>query len=136
MWRTDETPQFLADVRNTGKLQLSVAQAQQLCEIEVDDKTYRWVGDLRIKTSDFSPGRSYSNIPVLLDKHWQATKGEKLKWAVGKHKVRIVFLPSGLHVQGSEGALELVVDLEGEGVQVLRTIERDGGDRRVGVEPV
>ncbi len=92
-WRTDETPRFLADVRNTGKLALSVAPTQQLCEIEVDGKTYSWAGEVRIRSSDFSPGRTYSDIPVLLDQHWQSTKGEKLKWAVGKHKVRIVFLP-------------------------------------------
>ena len=48
VWRSDETPRFLADVRNTGKLQLSVALAQQLCEIEIDGKTYRWAGTVRV----------------------------------------------------------------------------------------
>jgi hypothetical protein len=81
-------PLMLA-VRNRGELALSVAQSQQLGELEIDSKWYTWAGDLSVKSSDFPPGREYRDIPITFSPDWHAKEGNaELKVTPGKHTVR------------------------------------------------
>jgi hypothetical protein len=69
VWPSNTVPELKADVRNRGKGELSVAQAQQLCELEVDGAWYQWHGPVEVKSSAFGPGRHYEDIPIRLDKN-------------------------------------------------------------------
>ncbi len=75
-YRSDIIPDFLADVRNLGTIDLRVAQAQQLCELELDGVEYHWAGVSRAKSSDFPPGRQYEGIPITLVDLWHSKKGD------------------------------------------------------------
>ncbi len=86
-------PIFTADVRNRGVRELSVAQAQQLCELEVDGDWYVWGGDIDVKGSVFSPSRQYDGIRITLDRAWQGATGRRpLGLATGKHTLRVAFV--------------------------------------------
>ena len=104
LWRVGEPPSLTADVRNLGERNLSVAQAQQLCEVEFDGQWYRWAGPLGLKSSAFGPGREYKDIRIVLDEHWQSKLAtgirQGLELAVGKHTVRVAFI-----AQPNDGAL-------------------------------
>jgi beta-lactamase regulating signal transducer with metallopeptidase domain len=94
-WEEGEVPSLKADVRNQGTQTLSVAQAQELCELEVDGRWHFWAGAIDIKSSAFGPGRLYEGIRVTLDAMWSPKDGGALlKLAPGRHTVRIAFLPS------------------------------------------
>lgn len=92
-WKAGETPTFKADVRNQGTRDFSVAQAQQLCELEVDGQWCTWTGDISVKSSAFPPGREYKDIPICLDSHWQSKEKRKpVDLSVGRHTVRVAFI--------------------------------------------
>jgi len=96
VWQAGETPTFKADVRNAGTRELSVAQAQQLCELQVDGQWHQWHGEVRVRSSVFGPDREYKDIPITLDDHWHARGGkETLRLADGKHRIRIAFICQG-----------------------------------------
>jgi hypothetical protein len=94
-WKAGETPTFRADVRNLGMRELSVAAAQQLCELEVDANWYQWVGEISVMSGAFGPGREYGDIPVVLDDKWHSKEGAKpLHLEAGRHTIRIAFIAS------------------------------------------
>ena len=91
-WKFGEVVTLSAEIRNQGKRELSVAQAQQLAEVEVDGARYRWGGDVAVKSSAFPPGRHYEDIALTLDEHWQGKDDAKpLKLAPGTHHIRVAF---------------------------------------------
>jgi hypothetical protein len=95
VWNAGEIPTFKAEVRNQGTRNLSIAQAQQLCEIEFDGRWFVWLGPIDVKSSALDPGRQYTNIPITLVSDWRSKDArEPLKLAPGKHTVRIAFIAS------------------------------------------
>ena len=38
-----------AGIRNRGNREFSVARAQELCELQVDGRWYRWAGDVDLR---------------------------------------------------------------------------------------
>jgi len=92
-WIQGIVPRLAADVRNAGKRDLWVARAQQLCELEVDGRWYRWAGGMDVKGSGFLPGRQYDDIPVSLVSDW-ASDGKPLILGPGKHSIRVAFIAS------------------------------------------
>ncbi len=107
-WASGETPTFQADIRNGGTAERTVAQSEVLCELELDGQTYRWAGDIGVKSSAFPPGREYDGIPITLDKWWHAAKlrvagrsegfasDADLALAAGKHTLRVRFFPESV----------------------------------------
>jgi hypothetical protein len=92
-WKEGEVPTLKADVRNLGMRDLSVAQAQDLCELRLDGEWYQWLGGSAIKSSSFPPGRLYEDIPVSLVSQWGRKNGSQpLKLTPGKHTVVIAFV--------------------------------------------
>jgi hypothetical protein len=92
-WPSNTVPELKADVRNQGKGELSVAQTQQLCELEVDGAWYQWQGEVDVKSSALGPGRHYEDIRIRLEKNWHGKESKKpLTLAEGKHTVRVAFL--------------------------------------------
>ena len=107
-WKAGETPELKADVRNNGNRELFVAQAQQLCELEVDGKWHPWVGDIDVKSSAFGPGREYRDIRITLDDHWHTKEGDKpLRLEPGKHAIRVAFIATP-SVKGQGGPVRAV----------------------------
>ena len=68
-----------------------MAQAQQLCELELNGQKFHWGGDIDVKSSWFPPGREYYDIVVTLGKEWKLEDGQALKLLPGKHTLRIWF---------------------------------------------
>ncbi len=100
VWPVGKVPELTARIRNRGETEFQVAQAQQLCEIEVDGRWYRWIGDFRIKSSWLSPNRTYKGITFTLNKNWHDKEtGQPLTLSAGRHTVRVAFLPT----QGDAG---------------------------------
>jgi len=88
-WQSGEIIPFHFDIRNHGKRELLVTQAQQPCEIEFDGKWYSWSGAYSLKASPLSPGKQHENIRVSLVEHWKSDDGDSLPLTVGKHSVRV-----------------------------------------------
>jgi hypothetical protein len=96
-WKFGEVVTLSAEVRNQGKRELSVAQAQQLAELELDGTWYRWVGDIAVRSSAFGPGKHYADVPFTLDEHWQSKEGAKpLRLPAGKHGIRVAFIAESM----------------------------------------
>ena len=92
-----ETPQFEAAIRNDGILDLFVARTQMLCEIELDGKWHRWIGDVDAKSSPLGPGQAYDGIAISLVASWSPIEdGGRLKLEPGKHLLRVAFFPASL----------------------------------------
>jgi hypothetical protein len=92
-WRLDESPAFLADVRNTGKATLVIAATQELCEVECDGVVYRWAHDpMNDESAPLPPGRTVTGIPLVLTADWKSSKGKPLNLTAGKHRVRVTFV--------------------------------------------
>lgn len=87
-WTTDEPPTFKASVRNLGQRNLSVAQAQQLGELEMDGIWHRWAGAFDVMSSAFPPDRQYDNIQIVLGSHWRTQDRQLFHLAEGRHVVR------------------------------------------------
>lgn len=116
VWSSKEVPTFRAAVRNNGTRDLSVARAQELCELEIDGVWYRWQGDIAIKSSWLPPGRSYEGIPVSLKPAWHARQNDPpLRVSAGRHTVRVAFIASpasndkGQPVRAISNAVEIEV---------------------------
>jgi len=108
-YRSGIIPDFVADVRNLGTIDLRVAQAQQLCELELDGVEYHWAGVIRVKTSDFPPGRQYEGIPITLVDLWHRKKDDvPLKMSAGKHILRVIFVVRPGDVTGAARPIRAV----------------------------
>ncbi len=115
-WNFGETPSLLAGVRNQGTRELAVAKVQELAEIEVDGRWYRWTGDVGVKNSTFPPWKEYAGVVFTLSDSWAATEGgARLKIEPGWHKVQVAFAArpgkagDGLPVRAISNAVELEV---------------------------
>ena len=99
-WKPGEMPTFKAEVKNEGKRDLSIAQAQELAELEVDGTWYRWAGEVDVKSSTFGPGmpwKHFKDISFTLVEFWQSKVGAKpLGLAPGKHTVRVAFIAKSM----------------------------------------
>jgi beta-lactamase regulating signal transducer with metallopeptidase domain len=108
IWARDEMPTFKAEVRNQGKRDLSVARAQQLCEVEFDGVWYDWNGEVDLKSSSFGPNTHYKDITVSLLKSWRSKKTHKtFALTPGKHAIRIAFMPSDIRVISNKVTIEI-----------------------------
>ena len=95
--------------RNLGTIDLRVAQAQQLCELELDGVEYHWAGVSRVKSSDFPPGRQYKGIPITLVDSWHSKMGDvPLKMSAGKHILRVIFVVRPGDVTGAARPVRVV----------------------------
>jgi len=97
----DTVLKLLADVRNEGQRDLTVARAQQLCELEIDGRRYRWAGDVHVKSSWFPPGRQYEGIWIHLSDQWKCDD-EPLVLKPGKHSVCVWFVANSTEKDGGE----------------------------------
>ncbi len=89
-WKAGEMPTFKADIRNTGKDDLTTAQSQVLWELQVDGQWYTWSGDIAVKSSALPPGREYHDIGFTLEATWHRRDGQApLALAPGKHTVSV-----------------------------------------------
>jgi serine protease AprX len=89
-WKAGEVPEFLADVRNLGNLDLLVTQVQQVCEL--DGREYRRSGEADVKDMAFGPGRERHDIPIRLSDSWRRVKDPAaLTLAPGWHLLRVTF---------------------------------------------
>ncbi len=110
-WAAGQTPTFRADIRNQGEGTYTVAQAQQLCEIEVDGGRYIHIGDMDVKSSALPPGEAYTDIHIALtDNTWFVAQPvrvgrsvpiingimQKLSLAPGRHTLRVIFFADGV----------------------------------------
>jgi hypothetical protein len=94
-WKAGEAPKLLADVRNRGERVFLVYRAQEMCELQVDGRWYRWAGDISVKSSPFSPGREYTGIPITLAGSWARSgtaKSPPLALEPGRHTVRVAVI--------------------------------------------
>jgi hypothetical protein len=92
IWQNGETPRLQADILNQGTREWSVAQAQELCEVEVDSAWYRWGGEIRVKSSALPPKRQYNDIAIVLNSHWRRKDNDaELSLTKGPHKIRALF---------------------------------------------
>ncbi|MBC8869320.1 MAG: HEAT repeat domain-containing protein [Planctomycetes bacterium] len=89
--KADTVIRLAVEVCNHGQRDLTVAQAQELCELEIDGRRYRWAGHVDVKSSPFPPGRHYDNIQVSLVKDWKCGD-EALMLKPGKDSVRVWFV--------------------------------------------
>jgi hypothetical protein len=88
-----QTPVLLADVRNRGVRELTVAQAQELCELGLNGEWYRWTGDVDVKSSPFPPGRQYDGIRIRPEPTWQrVTDRWPLTLPPFRSTVRVAFI--------------------------------------------
>ena len=101
VWKAGEVPTFKADLKNLGQRDLSVALAQELCDVQFDGNWYIWVGEVDVKSSVFGPGREYNDIPISLDEHWQSMEIAGIRLPLdlepGRRTVRVAFIcqPAG-----------------------------------------
>jgi len=58
-WTVGETPVLKSVIRNRGEREWEVAQARQLCELQVEGRWYQWVGTIRVRSSYFPPGKGF-----------------------------------------------------------------------------
>lgn len=91
-WQEGTTIAFRAVVRNRGKREFMVTQAQQTCEIEFDGKWYNWSSRFSLKSSPLLPGRKHKDVRISLVEHWKSKDGHALPLTVGKHTVRVAFI--------------------------------------------
>ena len=68
-WNAGDVPEFFADVRNRGELNLWVYRTWLLCELEVDGEWYRPGVDVTSRPSSFPPSREYTEIQIP-DARW------------------------------------------------------------------
>ncbi len=87
-WTADDAVTFRASLHNGGAPTLSIAQSQELGELELDGVWYRWAGDIDVKNSVFLPGRQYDDIPITLTAHWRTKGGQPFHLTLGRHVVR------------------------------------------------
>lgn len=73
VWQFGKIPVLKADIRNRGKRKLAVYVGQQLCELQVDKRWYRWMGAERRGTSPGYLGKS-SDIGVTPVQNWRCKK--------------------------------------------------------------
>jgi hypothetical protein len=118
-WDVRNTPVVLADIRNRGQNDWTVAQSQELCAIEVNGVWFQWIGAIHVKSSFLPPGREYNNIRIMLDgKHWGLWNDKTIPpqplqlWHGEKRTVRVAFFP----VQQSESQLR---DSEAARIKVI-----------------
>ncbi|NQU23551.1 MAG: M48 family metalloprotease, partial [Candidatus Nealsonbacteria bacterium] len=116
-YRPDTVLELIADVRNEGQRDLTVARAQELCELEIDGRRYRWAGNIRVKSSWFPPGRQYKDIWIHLSDQWKCGD-DPLVLKPGKHSVRVWFVgnptekDAGEPVRFASNFIEIVPDDE------------------------
>jgi len=92
-WPLGLAPILKADVRNTGKRSFTVAQTEQLWDLEVDGRWYQWTGEIRVKSSVLDPGREYREIAFTLADPWHRKDGgDPLALKPGRHTVRVAAL--------------------------------------------
>lgn len=114
-WKVGETPEFLADVRNLGRLELFVTQAQQVCEL--NGRAYRWNGEADVKSLALGPGRERHGIRIKLSDSWRRVKDPApLTLAPGWHRLRVTFIAvrrdsdGGGDVRSQSNAVEFRVE--------------------------
>jgi hypothetical protein len=95
-WTLDDVVTLSASVRNQGREALQVAQSQELGELQVDGVWYHWARETDVKSSSFSSGREYNDIPVTLTTDWQTRDGEPLQLKPSRHTVRFAMIASAL----------------------------------------
>lgn len=102
--RIGESPRLGAGIRNRGDRELSVARSQELCELEVDDRWYRWAGEVDVKSSRFPPGGEFGGIGITLSPQWRAKDdgGVKLDLRPGRHTIRVAFVAQRAGRDGGE----------------------------------
>jgi beta-lactamase regulating signal transducer with metallopeptidase domain/thiol-disulfide isomerase/thioredoxin len=124
-WKEGEVPTFKADIRNLGIRDLSVAQGEALCELEVDGQWYQWVGGMATKSSWFRPGRAYEDIAVSLVRQWgRKSGGQALSITPGKHTVLIAFLCDPLDHGGPVRAESNPVEVQILAPEVVKAMPR------------
>lgn len=134
-WDHGEEISFLVDARNHGQRKFFLYADQWNILTEVDGRWYRRTtsGELKWRDTtlaDFSPGRQYISIPLILDEQWRelrddeldklrgprelrgSLKGKPLLWIPGTHTVRVMMFA------GSEKALF------GRGPKPIRFVSR------------
>ncbi len=90
-WRLGQTPCLEAEVRNAGTRSWSIIQAVN--ELEINGVWYRGRGAGSGKHSPFSPGRSYQQIPISLNRFLAVTETvTPLLLVRGKYTVRAAFV--------------------------------------------
>jgi len=102
--RIGQSPELATAIRNRGNRVLSVARAQELCELQVDGRWYRWAGAVDVKSSHFH------RVGVWRDQRcsgpqWQAKDGgAKLDLRPGRTQFAWPSLPSRWERWRSAGA--------------------------------
>jgi hypothetical protein len=104
-WTPGQVPSFRAEVRNQGKRELLIWRAQELCEIILDGKTFRWAGHIDAKSSAFGPGQHYKDIAISLLQQWKDNAGKSPSLLAGNHKVRVIFRPEPAERAGGDDAV-------------------------------
>jgi hypothetical protein len=111
VWRKGEPPQFTLDVRNQGKLPLSLwPDMPESFRIEVDGQWYdpTWNTDWMTSNLDFGPGAHhegirFSPVPNSPRWPWKTRDGQKLVFSPGKHVIRVSLgAPSSLRFPGDK----------------------------------
>jgi beta-lactamase regulating signal transducer with metallopeptidase domain len=99
-WTLDEVVTLKAAARNQGPGAFSMAQAQELGEVELDGIWYSWTGPFDIISPPFPPGRQYNDIRISLDRYWRTKEGwelappvpPSLRLTPGRHTVRFAMI--------------------------------------------
>ena len=123
VWEAGEVPEFKADVRNLGKRELIVFQAQVLCELEVDGDWFEWGASYDVRSSYFPVGREYHDIAVTLERNWHRKSDRAtLRLSPRKHSVRIAFT---MQPTGSDKGAPVRVVSNAVEIEVLADEEKE-----------
>ncbi len=95
-WTTAETPTLTVGVRNNGPKTWALPPLQELYEIEVDGRWFRWTGPIDVESPYVRPGAGFGKVAIRADGRWYHTKvasgmGDPLTFAPGKHTLRVAF---------------------------------------------
>jgi beta-lactamase regulating signal transducer with metallopeptidase domain len=92
--RIGQSPELATAIRNRGNRELSVARSQELCELQVDGRWYRWADEIDVRSSHFPPGGEFGGISIFLGPQWQAKDdgAAKLDLRPGRHTIRVAFI--------------------------------------------
>ncbi|MDM8007624.1 MAG: M56 family metallopeptidase [Phycisphaerae bacterium] len=135
--RIGQSPELATAIRNRGNRELSVARSQELCELQVDGRWYRWADEIDVRSSHFPPGGEFGGISIFLGPQWQAKDdgAAKLDLRPGRHTIRVAFIaqPGGPDVGQPVRVVSNPVEIEiaGAGGEGPGTTRPAGGSRVV-----
>src|SRR4030095_7303691 len=87
IWKQTEKAELRLEIRNVSAASLAIPVTQELGELEVDSKSYRWPAKVRVRIPRVEP-REIRYVSVTLSSYGRNEAGEALALSPGNHSVR------------------------------------------------